>query len=284
MVPLPPPPALPAGALFAGFAAGAALFMPGRAGLAGRLGGRWAAASPAIIKTIRQRRPRYAGGSCLDSWCTSHGPPHVRTSSFHGKDRSIIIERGFQDAISGDRPASRFAVDLLLNSGDLGIGQKCRAGSEGLPGFWRRIEIAEFRHPVRAFCSERVAWSGRAGHGVTRFSPRSACFLVFWNAFKKIEKLIRRRVRALRPGPPGGSAGRKTRPSETSCGSARDQGLDPGIGVLVAQGEDEVQALVNRLEREVGGRCGGVEDDRGLPAPLRSQGISQIVQEPPALR
>src|SRR5271157_3483852 len=62
-----------------------------------------------------------------------------------------------------------------------------------------------------------------------------------------------------------------------------DQGLDPGVGILVAQGEDEVQTLVHRLERKIGWRCRGVKHDRRFPASLRPQGISQIAQETAAL-
>ena len=62
-----------------------------------------------------------------------------------------------------------------------------------------------------------------------------------------------------------------------------DQGLDPGVGILVAQGEDEVQTLVDRLERKIGWRCRGVKHDRCFPASLRPQGISQVAQEPAAL-
>jgi hypothetical protein len=62
-----------------------------------------------------------------------------------------------------------------------------------------------------------------------------------------------------------------------------DQDLDPGVSILVAQGEDEVQTSVDRLERKIGWRCRGVKHDRCFPASLGPQGISQIVQEPAAL-
>ena len=62
-----------------------------------------------------------------------------------------------------------------------------------------------------------------------------------------------------------------------------DQGLDPGVGILVAQGEDEVQTLVDRLERKIGWRRRRIKHNRRFSASLRPQGISQVAQEPAAL-
>src|SRR5271166_5481184 len=72
-------------------------------------------------------------------------------STFYGPSvQSMDTQLGARQR-GADPGGSRFAVNLPLNAGDLGIGQECRTGTEGFLGFGCRIEFAELGKPERYF-------------------------------------------------------------------------------------------------------------------------------------
>ena len=82
------------------------------------------------------------------------------------------------------------------------------------------------------------------------------------------------------------AAWRMRRSDETTvrrlgAGVVPDDVLDAGVGVLVAQREDEAEAAVGGREREVARRDRGVEDDRDVAGVLDRQDVGQLIEEPP---
>ena len=60
-----------------------------------------------------------------------------------------------------------------------------------------------------------------------------------------------------------------------------DDRLDAGIGVFIPEGEEQVEAAIGSVEREIPGRDAGIEDDGGSAGTVGAKGVREVTEKSP---